>query len=342
MTWPKSPSKASSWSELSGVQILVWPIVIVFMLQTLLAGGLETGHASLLSMLALDHTSLSVWAAGALGPKGVLQNGEWWRLVSPMFLHFSVLHLVFNMLALVSLGRIVEQLYGRSGLILAFMVTGLAGVITPFLWAVIRHQSRLDAGASGAVCGLLGLLLAHMRQRQDEPARFAARSLMRWTIFLAIWSLFPGISLASHAGGFVAGYLLARALPAFSFQSRRIARLALLLGLLGLAALTTGGLGAPKRLQEALAASELRGSAWTAWRAISEGQPISPGIQTGVRLIQVPVELKPAQRVLLAVLKDETLRGPEARLRLMGVMDAIVNWHLKHDPDLLVRPGSGS
>src|SRR5882672_4329407 len=99
---------------------------------------------------AISPTPQQVLAVGAdYGP--LTLNGEPWRLVSSMFLHFGILHIGMNMLCLWS-GRIVELLYGRLGFVAIYLVAGLAGGVA----SLARSSAVISAGASGAVFGVFG------------------------------------------------------------------------------------------------------------------------------------------------------------------------------------------
>jgi len=345
MTWDRDERTSRTWKDLSGLQLVVWPIVIVFMLQVLLAGGLEKpgSGGGLMNLLGID--VLSVWAAGAQGAKGLLQNGEWWRLICPIFLHFSVIHVGMNMMAAVSLGRLVEMIFGRSGFILIFISTGIAGTLLSLAWTMLSpEQPRLGAGASGAVCGLLGVLLAHMRGRSDAPARMFAASLMRWTIFLAIWSLLPGISLTDHLGGFVMGYVLGKVMAPAHFRSLAPARrrlavplAAAALYLLCLAALIVSGLGARERLEDVRAVIAFTESLEEADRMARRADKDLASVEGAIALQDVPPELKPLKQKVLRAIKAA---GPTFML-LPVIVDAhgqAMAWLAEHAPDLFGGP----
>jgi rhomboid protease GluP len=150
----------------------------------------------------------SLYAHGGLyGP--VLQNGQWWRIVTSAFLHGSDMHLLFNMIALYQVGTFVELIYGtpRMAVIYALAAFGGGAAVSIFTPDVVT------IGASGAIFGLFGALaIAGFRL----GAR--GRSIMQQTtgiivINLAI-SLWPGsnISVADHLGGLIVGTLCGLAL----------------------------------------------------------------------------------------------------------------------------------
>ena len=152
-------------------------------------------------------------------------DGQWWRLVMPIFLHFDLLHLIFNSIWLVQLGPLIEQAIGRSRFLVLYLVTGRG-----WLRAVHRAQvvftipEILGLVASGVVFGLMGaaLIFGYVR-RVSGGAAFRA-GLVKWIIFAVIMSFLPGIDLAAHLGGGIAGAGLAMVLPTGS-TSRRARRL---------------------------------------------------------------------------------------------------------------------
>jgi rhomboid protease GluP len=92
---------------------------------------------------------------GALfGPS--VANGEWWRLVSAMFLHAGVLHVTLNCLFLWQIGNMVERLLGSFVFLTVYLITGVTGSIA----SLMTHASSISVGASGALFGVMGALLA--------------------------------------------------------------------------------------------------------------------------------------------------------------------------------------
>ncbi len=92
------------------------------------------------------------WGAN-FGP--MTMNGQWWRLVTCMFLHFGIVHLAMNMWILWGLAQVVERLVGSTGFAIVYMASGIAGSIASLAW----YPVAVSAGASGAVFGTAGALL---------------------------------------------------------------------------------------------------------------------------------------------------------------------------------------
>jgi membrane associated rhomboid family serine protease/Tfp pilus assembly protein PilF len=157
-------------------------------------------------------------------------HGEWWRLVTCTFVHFGVLHLAFNMWALYENGRIVERLYGNLYFLAVYLFAGITGSLTSVFW----HPMVNSAGASGAIFGVLGALLAFtvvMHQSIPFAVRKAQRNSTIVFILYALTSGFTatGVDNAAHlgglAGGFLAGLALARPLDPEQRRSGGVRRI---------------------------------------------------------------------------------------------------------------------
>lgn len=148
--------------------------------------------------------------AGALSRDAVLA-GEWWRLVSAVFLHGSLEHLLGNLVALFILGMVCEHAFGRLQFLWLFVASGIAGSVVSML-----TSAGPSVGASGAIFGLQGAAVVLFRRHRE---RLLVRD-RRIGIVLLVWALFtiaqgvltPFIDNGAHVGGFVAGALLARGL----------------------------------------------------------------------------------------------------------------------------------
>lgn len=135
--------------------------------------------------------------------------GEWWRLGSAVFIHFGALHLAFNMWALWDAGRLVERLYGTARFLLVYAFAGLAGSIASLAW----NPAVNSAGASGAIFGVLGALLAFLLDRRNGVPLALVRTLRNsaFTFLgfsIAFGWIHPGIDNAAHLGGLAGGVLL--------------------------------------------------------------------------------------------------------------------------------------
>jgi rhomboid protease GluP len=144
-------------------------------------------------------------------------NGQWWRLVTSMFVHFGIIHIGLNMWCLWNLGRAAEVFLGRFSYLLAYFASGIFGSIASVYW----HPLAAGAGASGAIFGMAGVLVTFVYLKK-APAHLQINKKMLSSlgtfIFynLVIGASIPGISNAAHVGGLVMGAVVGALLPAAS------------------------------------------------------------------------------------------------------------------------------
>jgi membrane associated rhomboid family serine protease len=140
--------------------------------------------------------------------------GQWWRFVTPIFLHIGLLHIFFNSYALWVVGPQVEKLYGGARFVILYVLTGVAGVAASYRY----HPSTESAGASGAIFGLFGVLLAFGIRHRNEIPPFFKRAVGTGVlpvilINLVIGFSIPAIDNSAHIGGLLAGAALAALIP---------------------------------------------------------------------------------------------------------------------------------
>ena len=150
----------------------------------------------------------------------LVQQGEIWRLVTSMFLHIGIAHLLVNMYSLYIIGRQLEGFLGKIKYLIVYLGSGILGS----LLSIVVHSS-ISAGASGAIFGLLGSLLYfgyHYRLYLGTVLKTQVIPII--IINLLIGFLVPGIDNFAHIGGLVGGYLITMALgvPGKSKKSDRI------------------------------------------------------------------------------------------------------------------------
>jgi rhomboid protease GluP len=186
-----------------------------------------------------DGDTLIAWGAN-YGSKTL--SGEWWRLLTCMYLHGGVLHIGFNMWILWDVGKQAERLTGNVGFLLMYLLSGLFGSLASLYW----NPAAFSVGASGAVFGVVGALMGFLLPRSDSvPKPFLAslkRSGFTFLFYNLIIGIFiPRIDMAAHVGGFVSGavfgFIMSQPLSQVTAATRRIRNLAVVAaGMLGLAA----------------------------------------------------------------------------------------------------------
>lgn len=155
----------------------------------------------------------------------IVRGGQLWRLVLPAFLHGGILHLLVNMYALYNIGELIEDFYGARKLFLVYVLSGITGsmlsvAVTFFNFVssgtpVPAEYYQISIGASGAIFGLVGLLIGHTYKRDDYSSKIPVNPSGLW-VFVLINVAFGfggnaigfGINNAAHIGGLVGGVIL--------------------------------------------------------------------------------------------------------------------------------------
>ncbi len=148
-----------------------------------------------------------------------IEHGEYWRLVSPMFLHGdgtiggTLLHLAMNLWALFQLGTLYETMFGTRRFLWIYFLTGIAASLTSMF-----ATGGPSVGASGAIFGIMGAFVFSVRRspvwRHNRIARSIAMQCVFWIVAnIAVTSQIPKIDNAAHIGGLLAGLILGAILP---------------------------------------------------------------------------------------------------------------------------------
>ena len=151
----------------------------------------------------------------------MIQYGYWWVLVTAMFLHGGVLHILFNMLWVRDLAPQTATLFSPHKMFIIYILSGIGGNLAALYTPVfartflsIPMNNYPVIGASGAVFGLMGAIIAFGRKRGGFWGRQVVRQLGMWAaIMIAMGFLFPGISNTGHIGGFISGFLVGQLMP---------------------------------------------------------------------------------------------------------------------------------
>ncbi|NWB45179.1 rhomboid family intramembrane serine protease [Pseudomonas gingeri] len=136
-------------------------------------------------------------------------TGGWWRLVTSVFVHFGLIHLMLNMFTLYQIGRLAERLYGSGRFLMLYLFAGVTGSIASLLW----HPMINSAGASGAIFGVFGgLLVFVLKYRHELPKSIAVQQRVSILVLIGYNLLYgfthPGIDNGAHLGGLLGGVLL--------------------------------------------------------------------------------------------------------------------------------------
>jgi rhomboid protease GluP len=237
--------------EVIGARSVVTPILVA-------VNGLAFAWALSAGAGILTPNAAALIRAGSnFGPFTL--DGQWWRLLSSLFLHFGLLHLVINMWTLWQAGRLAERLFGSMQFVLLYLFAGLCGNVAGLLW----DPGVNTAGTSAALCGVLGALLAFiLRTGTRVPLEVSSGLRISGSVFV-LYSLANGLAhsgcensalLGGLSGGFAIGWLLTRPLNVEG-RSSYVGQLSL--ATLG-GALTLGALAWPLIHPNATKAAEWR------------------------------------------------------------------------------------
>ena len=169
---------------------------LLFFVGVLFTGGTD-GRAGLLNLID--------WGA-KFGP--LIADGEYWRLVLPMFLHVGFFHLLTNLFGLIIFGSMVERIFGARNFVAIYLAAGVIGNVASFV-----AGPNLSVGASGAVFGIFGAFGVYLLLNRRLLGQVGRQQLTSIGVIVAINIVFglsvSGIDNAAHIGGLVAGGLIA-------------------------------------------------------------------------------------------------------------------------------------
>ncbi len=143
----------------------------------------------------------------------VVNQSEWWRLLTATLLHGSLAHIIMNSFSLWNLGSSLEKYFGRETLLTVFVVTGIAASIS---FTFFGSKDTISIGASGAICGMLGFLISHGARNLGELTKQIRRNWINFAMLFVIGFAIPNVDNWAHGGGVVSGILLGLIYPKFS------------------------------------------------------------------------------------------------------------------------------
>jgi membrane associated rhomboid family serine protease len=209
---PRIVRRTSAGTEALVTKTLIGLNVAIYLVTASQGGGFNAPGGALFDKMLL------------FGPS--VAGGDWWRLITAAFLHASILHIGFNMLALWWFGAPVEAYLGRLRFIGVYLVSGLAGSAG----ALVLTPTAVTVGASGAIFGILGAMLILEWQ---ATGRLGGNAMTLIVINLALSFAIANISIGGHIGGLIGGILCTLALAHWGRGSAAYGRV----GAVGLAGL---------------------------------------------------------------------------------------------------------
>jgi rhomboid protease GluP len=173
-----------------------------------LMGTLAAGKGQGLSILfGLDGVTL--YRLGSLSAYAVV-HGEPYRLVTAMFLHGGLIHIGFNMMVLMDIGPVVEEVYGSARYLFLYTATGIGGYLLSAFTPIWPNYGG-SVGASGAILGLIGVMIAITTRRGGSAMQALRSRLVSWVVSIFVFGfLFHGIDNWAHFGGLASGFLLGK------------------------------------------------------------------------------------------------------------------------------------
>ena len=169
--------------------------IIVFLLVDFTGGSENTMH---------------MVECGAAYPPLILENGEYYRIFTCMFLHFGISHLANNMLVLFVLGQRLEPVVGKLKFSVIYLLGGIGGNVISLILEVKKSDYAVSAGASGAVFAVMGAMVYVVIRNRGRIKDIS----MRQMLIMAAFSLYfgftsTGVDNAAHVGGMLCGFFLA-------------------------------------------------------------------------------------------------------------------------------------
>ena len=146
---------------------------------------------------------------GAMYEPLVTDGHEYYRLITSLFLHFGIQHLLNNMVMLGALGYQLENEIGRIKFLLIYFISGIGGNLCSLYWNVSHGEQIISAGASGAIFGLMGALLYIVAVNRGRLGRLSGRGMLIMVALSLYFGLTSsGVDNSAHVGGLIWGILI--------------------------------------------------------------------------------------------------------------------------------------
>lgn len=178
---------------------IIYANVIFYVLSIIIIPSQISLSASPFSFLSPSNNSLLL--LGATGTVPIDRFDRWWSLITAAYLHGSLLHILFNMMALKQVGALLVNEYGAGRMFVIYTLGSVAGYLLSYIAGV-----PFTIGASGAVCALIGAGLYYGKSRGGVYGQRIFKDLYSWVIILGLFGfIVPGINNWAHGGGVAAG-----------------------------------------------------------------------------------------------------------------------------------------
>ncbi len=157
-----------------------------------------------------DTENAAFMAAHGASVTAYVEQGEYYRLFTCMFLHFGLEHLFYNMLVLIFLGDALEEVVGKARYLLIYLGGGLIGNMVSVFAELQKGESIVSAGASGAIFAVIGALVYIVLRNRGNLGMYSGKRLILMAVLSIMQSMTAtGVDNVAHIGGFAAGFVLA-------------------------------------------------------------------------------------------------------------------------------------
>ena len=138
-----------------------------------------------------------------------MQQGDWWRLVTAMFLHFGIEHLLSNMFMLWFVGNMLLKALKPWQYAIVYLISGLGGSLASYEMMVLAHDYAISAGASGAIYGIVGALFWVVLRHGGRFETIRTKQMVLAVVcYVSYGFTTEGVDAWAHLGGMVAGFLM--------------------------------------------------------------------------------------------------------------------------------------
>ncbi len=167
-------------------------------------------------------------------------TGDWWRLITNVFIHFGIIHIAMNMYCLYVVGVYLEPMLGKARYIAAYLCTGVLASVVSLWW----HKEGVNsAGASGAIFGLYGLFLALLTTKliPEKVRKAQLQSIGIFVVYNLVYGMKGGVDNAAHIGGLISGFIVGYLYVISIKKERQEQKAAWVLPLIVIATIATAG-----------------------------------------------------------------------------------------------------
>lgn len=198
-----APGPRSPGGEALRASRLFFGILLLDIVLYLLMIGVDQDREKTLESWFEPPSMDSLFLFGMQSPDLVRECGHWWRLVTSVFLHLDLLHLFLNCVSTLVVAPVVAAAFGFHRTVVLYLLTGIAGAAASMFWG------ETGAGASGALCGLIGASAVYGWKLGGAGGKALFERMILWILLLGLWGLRGGVSNIAHGAGIASGALLA-------------------------------------------------------------------------------------------------------------------------------------